>query len=45
MIDLSAEERDPPYLWVRNGMMLNEDGSIETKGTLSMDIELRDKKA
>lgn len=44
-IDLSAEEGDFPYLWVRNGIMLNKDGRIETKGTLSMDIELKGKNA
>lgn len=42
-MELSAEKGEAPYLWVRNGMLLQRDGSIVTKGTLSCSLQLKEK--
>ena len=43
--DLAEEKGKKPYLWVRNGMMLLNDGTIQTSGTLKATLELRDEYA
>lgn len=40
--EFAEEKGKKPYLWVRNGMMLLNDGTIKTSGTLNATLELRD---
>ena len=40
-IELSESKGGKPYLWVRNGLMLNKDGSIQSKGVLNYKMVLK----
>jgi len=43
--ELAEEKGKKPYLWVRNGMMLLDDGTIKTSGTLNATLELKEEYA
>lgn len=45
MMQLSENEGDPPYLWIRNGMLLTKNGEIIIKGTISCEVKLATKLA
>ncbi len=40
MMELGKNKGDKPYLWLRNGLLLNKNGSIESKGVLNCTLKL-----
>ena len=40
-MELSENKGDAPYLWLRNGFLLNKDGAIQTEGVFNCNMVLK----
>lgn len=40
MMELCENKGDSPYLWLRNGLLLNKDGAIQSEGVISCNLKL-----